>query len=283
MQEAIVFSLNVSYGIISLALLVLGLAIIFGLLGVLNMAHGELVAIGAYTAWAVQSAGLPLLLALPVAAIAAGAIGWLMEISIIRHLYRRPFDTLLATWGISILLREAIKICFGLEYKSVIEPVGGSITILGADYPTYRIWLMVAVVLGFVGLFLWYRRSHAGTRVRAMVANPMLASAVGIETAKLARRAFVLGAASAGLAGCLMAPLIRIDPYMGVDYLLSSFFVLVVGGLGSLQGVFIGSGVIGGAETTASTILGGTGGYVTVLVISILFLWLKPGGLYARR
>jgi len=283
MESSTLLVLNASYGILSLALVVLGLAVIFGLLGVLNMAHGELVAIGAYTAWAVQSAGLPLLLALVVAAVAAGSIGWLMEVTIIRHLYRRPFDTLLATWGISILLREGIKLIFGLEYKSVSEPLDGSVALLGIEYPAYRLLLMAAVICTFVLLFLWYRRSHAGTRVRAMIANPMLASAVGIETAKLARRAFTLGAASAGMAGCLMAPLIRIEPYMGVDYLLSSFFVLVVGGLGSFQGVVIGSGVIGGAEIAASTVIGGTGGYMTVLVISILFLWLKPGGLYARR
>lgn len=283
MDLAVTFLLNAGYGIVTLALVVLGLAIIFGLLGVLNMAHGELVAIGAYCAYAIQNAGLPILLALPVAAVAAGGAGWLMEILVIRKLYRRPFDTLLATWGLSILLREIIKLVFGLDYKSVSEPMAGGVAILGTSYPAYRLVLMGGTVVALAALFLWYRRSHAGARVRAMVANPGLAAAVGIDTSRLARRAFTLGAAAAGMAGCLLAPLIRVEPYMGVDYLLSSFFVLVVGGLGSLQGLFTGSAVIGGAETAASTLVGGTGGYLTVLLISILFLWLKPEGIHARR
>ncbi|WP_282096231.1 branched-chain amino acid ABC transporter permease [Epibacterium ulvae] len=283
MESSVLFLLNTSYAVLTLALVVLGLAIIFGLLGVLNMAHGEFVAIGAYCAFAVQSAGLPLFLSLPLAFITTGAVGWLIEASVIRHLYKRPFDTLLATWGLSILLREGIELAFGLEYRSVSEPVSGSLRLLGVDYPIYRILLMVALLIGFAALYLWYRRSNAGVRVRAMIANPQLATIVGIDTQKLARLAFAAGAASAGLAGAMLAPLVRIEPFMGIDFLLQSFFVLVVGGLGSLEGLFIGSSLIGGAESAGSTLMGGTAGYVTVLLISILFLWLKPEGLHARR
>jgi branched-chain amino acid transport system permease protein/urea transport system permease protein len=283
MDASLFFFLNMGYGVLTLALVALGLAVIFGLLGVMNMAHGEFIAMGAYCAYAAQSAGLPLFVSLPVAALVTGAVGWLIEATVVRHLYKRPFDTLLATWGISILLREGIKLAFGVDYKSVVEPVSGSTGVLGIDYPTYRIAVMAALLVCFFLLFLWYRKSHASARVRAMIANPALAAIVGINTKRLASLAFVVGAASAGIAGAMLAPVVQIEPYMGINYLLQSFFVLVVGGLGSFQGLFIGSGVIGGVGSTASAAFGGTGGYVTLLLVSILFLWLKPEGLYAGR
>lgn len=278
-----IFALNLAYSITTLSLVVLGLAIIFGYLGVLNMAHGEFVAVGAYTSYAVQAAGLPILLAIPISIGVAGAMGWIIEVLIIRHLYRRPFDTLLATWALSILLREIIKLTFGLDYKSVILPIPGTIDIFGSAYPIYRILMMGVIIFGFLLLFTWYRRSHTGARLRAMIANPSLAAAVGIDTSSLARWTFAAGAASAGIAGCFLAPVVRIDPFMGIDYLLTSFFALVVGGLGSLQGLIIGSGIIGGANTISSTVIGGTAGYITVLLIAVGFLWLRPEGIYARR
>lgn len=283
MDTLVLLLLNTAYGVTVLALVVFGLAIIFGFLGVMNMAHGEFVAMGAYCAYGMQQAGLPAVAALPAAALIVGAIGWVLEWAVIGKLYRRPFDTLLATWGLSIFLREMMKLTFGLDYKSVDQRMSGSVDLLGVAYPSYRLALMASLLLAFALIYVWYRRSYAGTRLRAMVSNPALAASVGIDTVRFSRMAFAVGAASAGMAGCLLAPLIRIEPYMGVDYLLQSFFVLVIGGLGSLQGLFIGSGVVGGVSSVASAISGGTGGYITVLVISILFLWLRPEGIHARR
>lgn len=274
--------LNVVYAVLTLALVVLGLAIVFGFLGVMNMAHGEFVMLGAYCVIAVQQAGLPFLAAVPLALAVCGALGYLVERIMIRHLYRRPFDTLLATWGLGILIRKLVEAVFGREYKSVEPVLQGAVVAGEFRYPLYRIVLMILVVVGFAALALWYRRSNTGTRIRAMVGNPDLAQAVGIRTGRLATATFVTGLALAGLAGVMLSPLVRVEPFMGIDYLLESFFVLVVGGLGSLLGLAIGAGLIGGIQSGVAAIIDQTAGYFSVLVIAILFLWLKPRGLVSR-
>ena len=266
-----------------LGLTVLGLAIVFGLLGVMNMAHGEFVALGAYSALIVQEADLPFFLAIPLAIALCAILGWLIEWTIIRHLYRRPFDTFLATWGLAIIMREGIEAAFGREYKSIDQVLAGTASLFSVDYPAYRVALISAVVFLFSILFVWFRRSNAGARIKAMVENPVLAEAAGIDTARLSRYTFIFGVTVTGIAGVLLAPLVRVEPYMGFDYLLSSFFVLVVGGLGTFEGMLIGSAAIGGADSAISALFDQTAGYLGVLVISIAFLWLRPHGIYSRR
>ena len=277
------YALNYLYITAILALVVLGLAVVFGLLGVMNMAHGEFVMLGAYSAVVVQAAGLPLLVSIPLAVAVSAATGALLEWLVIRHLYRRPFDTFLATWGLAVLLREAIEALFGREYRSVDQLLPGTALLGGIEYPVYRLLLLGFVVAGFAVLMLWYRRSNTAARIKAMVSNPPLAAAVGIDTARLARWTFVFGVSTAGLAGALLAPLVRVEPYMGLDYLLSSFFILVVGGLGTLEGMLIGSAAISGTDTVVSAVLDKTAGYISVLAVSIAFLWLRPHGLWSRR
>ncbi len=275
--------LNLAYELATLALTTLGLAIVFGLLGVMNMAHGEFVMLGAYSAVAVQKLGLPLLAAVPLAVVVCGLLGYVVERWLIRPLYSRPFDTLLATWALAMLLRKLVEAVFGREYRNVESTLTDPVTVFGLQYPAYRLVLIVLAVVVMAGLYLWYRRSAAGLRVRAMTANPVLAQALGINTGRLASQAFVIGVVFAGLSGVLLAPLIRIEPGIGVDYLLDAFFVLVVGGLGTLGGMFGGVGIIGGSQAITSSIAGQTSGYAVVLMLSILFLWLKPNGLFSRR
>lgn len=279
----VTYALNLAYQIAILALVVLGLGIVFGLLGVMNMAHGEFVMLGAYCVIAVQKAGLAFVWALPLTVLVCGALGWVVERVMIRPLYRRPFDTLLATWGLSLLLRKGVEAIFGKEYQSVNLQFTGTLHVFGADYPAYRLGLMAVIALAFALLAWWYRKSPAGARVKAMVANPVLAQAVGIDTRRMASAAFVCGVVLAGIAGLMLAPLVRVEPGMGLDYLLNGFFVLVVGGLGSLAGLGVGTGVIGGVQVLVASVMNQTAGYLAVLVISILFLWLKPNGLVARR
>ncbi|WP_246660559.1 branched-chain amino acid ABC transporter permease [Nitratireductor sp. XY-223] len=275
--------MNLVYAVATLALIALGLAVVFGLLGVMNMAHGEFVMLGAFSVYVTQEAGLPILAAVPLALGVCGIVGYCVEWSIVRHLYSRPFDTLLATWGLSILMRKIVEVSFGRDYKSIDQVLPGTVDLFGIAYPSYRL-VLLAVIAGFFGLlFIWYRRSNTGARIKAMVSNPPLAAAVGIDTARLARMTFVFGVCTAGLAGVALAPLVRVEPYMGIDYLLSSFFILVVGGLGSLEGLLIGSTVIGGTDAVISTLFAKTSGYMAVLLISILFLWLRPDGLFSRR
>ncbi|WP_438998456.1 branched-chain amino acid ABC transporter permease [Variovorax beijingensis] len=275
--------LNLAYELATLALTTLGLAIVFGLLGVMNMAHGEFVMLGAYSVVAVQKLGLPLVAAVPLAVVVCGVLGYVVERWLIRPLYSRPFDTLLATWALAMLLRKLVEAVFGREYRNVESSLSDPMMVFGSQYPAYRLALIVVSLVVMAGLFLWYRRSAAGLRVRAMTANPVLAQALGINTRRLASQAFVIGVVFAGLSGVLLAPLIRIEPGIGVDYLLDAFFVLVVGGLGTLGGMFGGVGIIGGSQAITSSVAGQTSGYAVVLMLSILFLWLKPNGLFSRR
>ena len=283
MEVFVTFLLNLIYISATLALIALGLAMVFGLLGVMNMAHGEFVMLGAYSVYVVQLAGQHFLWAIPVAIVICVMVGWLMEWLVVRHLYSRPFDTLLATWGVAILIRKGVEVIFTRDYKSVNQVMPGTIDLLGASYPAYRLLLVALIIVLFVALFTWYQKSKAGLKIRAMVQGPELAAAVGIDTARLSRVTFIVGVSTAGLAGVLLAPLVRVEPYIGLDYLMSSFFILIVGGLGTLEGLLIGSTVIGGTDAIVSTVFDKTAGYMSVLLISILFLWLRPDGIFYRR
>ncbi len=274
-----VLLLNLAWQISTLALVALGLAIVFGKLRIMNMAHGEFVMIGAYAPVITSTLGLPGWLQLPVCLVTVAMVAFVLERSIIRHLYGRMFDSLLATWGIAILLREIVELVFGRGYQSVSPPLTGTLSILGADYPAYRIAVIIGIILGFIGLFWWNTRSKVATKIKAMVGNPDLAEAIGINTARLSAGAFVFGCCTAGVAGLVLAPTIRIEPMMGLDYLIRSFFALVVGGLGSLEGLGIGAGIIAGTQTFIGSVASQTYGYLAVLTLSILFLWLKPDGI----
>lgn len=272
--------LNILWQVSVLAMVTIGLGIVFGQLKIMNMAHGEFVMIGAYAPVITGLLGLPTYLQIPICIIVVGLTALTMERTVIRHFYGRPFDSLLATWGISILLREIIELIFGRGYQSVSSPLPGTMQLLGTDYPVYRIAVIAGVAVFFISLWLWYRRSHVGTEIKAMVENPELAQAVGINTSRLSTACFVFGALTAGVAGMILAPTIRIEPLMGLDYLIRSFFSLVVGGLGSLEGLFIGVSVIGGTQSAIGAFFNQTYGYLFVLTLSIFFLWLRPNGIY---
>ena len=274
--------LNISFEIVTLALVAMGLAVTLGLLGVLNLAHGEFVMIGAFCAFFVQEQGLSYLWAFPLVVIVCIVIGWPVERTIIRALYSRPFDTILATWGLSLLLREIVEFFFGPGFNSVDQPVSGTVNIFGADYPLYQLLVMLIAVVLIGALVAWYIKSSTGRRIQALVDNPDLAKSVGIPTLALARNTFIFGLCLAGIAGVLLAPIVAVYPGMGIDHVLKSFFVLVVGGLGNVVGLVVGSGVIGGAESVVAAILDRTAGYTFVLIVALLFLWKKPGGLVSR-
>lgn len=275
-------AINVVYAVSTLAVLVLGLAVIFGLLGVLNIAHGEFIMIGAYCAYAVQSWAYSYLLAVPLTLLLCGLLGVAVERIMIRPLYRRPFDTLVATWGLSLLLRKIAEAIFGPGFRSVSIPLPGTVDFLGTEYPIYRLVLIVISIVVVTVLIVWYGRSRTGTRIRAMVGNPELAQAQGISVRRLAANTFIAGTCLAGLGGVMIAPLVPLQPFMGLDYVLRAFFVLIVGGLGSVPGLLSGAGVIGGVDSVISAATSAANGYFAVLVLAILFLWLRPRGIVAR-
>lgn len=278
-----VLILNILWQVSILAMVTIGLGIVFGQLKIMNMAHGELVMIGAYAPVITASLGLPAVLQVPVCIITVGVVALILERTIVRHLYGRPFDSLLATWGVSILLREIVELLFGRGYQSVASPLPGTMSVLGTDYPAYRIVVIAGVFVFFAILIAWYRRSAIGTEIKAMVENRELAHACGINTSRLSSLCFVFGALTAGIAGMVLAPTIRIEPMMGLDYLIRSFFSLVVGGLGSVEGLMLGVGIIGGLQSALGAIFDQTYGYLGILLLSIFFLWLRPNGIYSSR
>jgi branched-subunit amino acid ABC-type transport system permease component len=275
-------AINVVYEALILAVLVLGLAVVMGLLNVLNIAHGEFVMLGAYAAYVVQKAGLSYIAAVPAAAVVCGLLGLVVERFLIRPLRYDPFETLLATWGLGLLLRKLVELAFGRGYRSVDIPISGSVSILGESYPTYRLVLMGIAVVVLVALLVWYVRAPTGARIRAMVGNPVLAEAVGIRTRQLARNTFVAGTAWAGVAGVMIAPLTPVEPFMGLTLIVNSFFALVVGGMGTATGLFAGASIIGGLQSVLSTAVSPTSAYLGMLLLSILFLWQRPRGLFPR-
>jgi len=275
-------TINVLYAVSTLAVLALGLAVIFGLLGVLNIAHGEFIMIGAYCAYVTQANGWPYLAAVPLTLAICGLLGAAVEWIMIRPLYRRPFDTLVATWGLSLLLRKTAEAVFGLGFRSLDIPLPGTVAFLGTEYPVYRLVLIGISAAVVTALVVWFGRSRTGNQIRAMVSNPELAQAQGISIRRLAAGTFVVGTCLAGLGGVMVAPLVPVQPFMGLDYVLRAFFVLIVGGLGSVTGLLSGAAAIGGFDSVVSAATNATNGYFAVLLLAILFLWLKPRGIVAR-
>ncbi len=219
-----------------LILVALGLAIIFGLMGVINMAHGELFTIGAYALVAVSNLGgfwAGVLLAPVVGAV----VGIALERGVVQFLYTRPIETILATWGISLILQQGIEFIFGTAPQAVPNPFPGAISVFGiVDYPVYRLFILMAGVVITAATFFVFLRTEFGLMARAVIQNREIAAAIGINTDRIYVVAFALGAALAALAGALMAPLINVLPLMGVSFLARSFFVVIVGGAGNLLG-----------------------------------------------
>jgi len=209
-------------------------------------------------------------------------VGLVVERFLIRPLRYDPFETLLATWGLGLLLRKLVELVFGRGYRSVEIPISGSLNVFGEAYPTYRVVLMAIAVIVLVALFVWYVRAPTGARIRAMVGNPVLAEAVGIQTRQLARNTFVAGTAWAGVAGVMIAPLTPVEPFMGLTLIVNSFFALVVGGMGTMTGLFAGSAIIGGLQGALTAAISPTTAYLAMLLLSILFLWQRPRGLFPR-
>ena len=233
----------------TLAVVALGLGIVFGLMGVINLAHGEFVMVGAYTAFVAHDLGLSHWASLPLAAAVLFVLGALIEITLIRRIYRKPELTILATFGLSIVLRQAVELIFTKDFRSVPNPVPGATRALGVLFPTYR-YLLIAIAVGVVAAtLLAFTRSRFGLVVRAIVADRDLAESSGLRTGTANILAFGIGAATAGVAGALVAPLGAVEPQLGLSYLPGAFLVVIVGGFSRLWGVVVGALIIAVAQT----------------------------------
>lgn len=266
--------------VLTLLLVTLGLVIIYGMMNVINMAHGELFLLGAYTLVALQAVGVPFWVGLLAAPVVVGLAGLLIEELVIRHVYGRPIDTILATWGLSIAIKQAIIILFGPAAISLTNPLPGAVSILGVEYPAYRLVIMGMAALLAVGTYLVVYRTSLGLKIRAVIANRQMAGSLGVNTRRMDRGTFAVGAALAGIAGAVMAPLMSVDPQMGVGFLIPAFLAVLVGGLNSLFGAVVGAGVIGGATSVLSSGMAQATAQIGVFLLAIIVIRIFPQGLW---
>jgi urea transport system permease protein len=279
-----------------LLLAAIGLAITFGVMGVINMAHGEMIMIGAYVAYVVQQffrAYLPpalidgyLIVAVPVAFLFAGALGVLLERCLIRFLYGRPLETLLATWGVSLILQQAVRSVFGSPNKEVSNPswmTGGFDPVGGFTVTWNRVYIIIFcfVVLGALALIL--NRTRFGLYMRAVTQNRDMARAMGIRTARVDALTFGLGSGIAGMAGVALSQIGNVSPNLGQIYIVDSFLVVVFGGVGNLMGTLIGALSLGVVNKVLEPFAGAILGKIVVLVVIILFIQRRPRGLFALK
>ncbi len=266
--------------LISILMLVgLGLAIIFGLMGVINLSHGEFVTIGAFSLAFIQAQGGSFWLALILAPLIGAIVGFLVERLLVRHLYTRPLATILATWGLSLIVQQSLQLMFGAAPQKVSPPFTSSVEIFGANYPAYRLLLIGLALATIAACFGLIKRTRFGLDLRTVIQNREMAGALGIDTERVYTIAFSAGAALAALAGVLIAPLTAVIAQMGVNYLARSFFVVIVGGAGSVPGVVAGSAVVGGSETLLNYVIPATISQALVLVLAIVIVRLRPRGL----
>ena len=288
---------NVWYGLSLgsvLFLAAIGLAITFGVMGVINMAHGEMVMLGAYTTFAVQEAirasaphlfDVSLLIALPLAFLVSGGVGLAMERGIIRFLYGRPLETLLATWGVSLILQQAVRTVFGPNNREVGNPswMSGSIEVGQMDVTLNRLWIVVFSLVVFAALLFVLKRTSLGLRMRAVTQNRRMAASVGIRTPWVDAMTFALGSGIAGVAGVALSQIGNVSPNLGQSYIIDSFLVVVFGGVGNLWGTLVGAMSLGVVNKLLEPYAGAVLGKIVVLVAVILFIQRRPRGLFALR
>lgn len=283
MDQAVIIALDAANFMLALLLVTLGLVIIFGLMNVINMAHGELFLLGAYTAFTVQQAGGSFWLGLLAAPLVLALVGLAIEELVIRHVYHRFIDTILATWGLSIAIKQAVIVTFGPAAQQVFNPLPATVEILGVTYPAYRLFIMAVAIVVAAGTFLLFYRTRFGLAARGVIANRMMAASLGIDTRRMDRMTFALGAALAGLAGAVMAPLMSVDPQMGVGFLIPAFLSILVGGTGSLLGALLGTSLIAGSSTAVASLWTQIVAEIAVFSLAILAIRLFPQGLAGGR
>ncbi|MGE0151640.1 MAG: urea ABC transporter permease subunit UrtB [Reyranellaceae bacterium] len=277
-----------------LLLAAIGLAITFGVMGVINMAHGEMVMLGAYTTFAVQeiirtsAPGLfdwSLAIALPLAFLVSGAVGMAIERGIIRFLYGRPLETLLATFGLSLVLQQAVRTIFGANNREVGNPswMSGAFELGGLTLTYNRMWIIVFAFAVLAALMVVLRRTAFGLQMRAVTQNRRMAASMGIRTSWVDCLTFGLGSGIAGIAGVALSQIDNVSPNLGQGYIIDSFMVVVFGGVGNLWGTLVGALSLGIANKLLEPVAGAVLGKIIVLVLIVLFIQRKPRGLFPLK
>lgn len=262
-----------------LLLVSIGLVLIFGLMQVINLAHGEFFLIGAYGLWAAQSVGIPFVAGVLIGAVLAGLVGLAAEMAIISRMYERPLDTILATWGISIAIKQAIVIAFGPQSQQIAAPLTSVVSIFGVSYSSYRLLVIGVAIVVVAVVFLVLYRTDIGLAARAAMVNRVMARSIGIDTRRLDRGAFAFGTGLAGLAGAVMAPLMSVDPQMGFGFVLPAFLSLLVGGVASPLGAIWGTGLLGTSQTAMASIWSPVVAQIAVFTLAIVMIRIFPNGI----
>lgn len=258
----------------------LGLLIVFGVMGIISFAHGAMLTVGGYAALLVTQAGWNPWLSLPAAALAGLLAGAAMERTVLRPLYRRPLDAILATWGLGIVIGQVITLAFGRQVQFAQGLLSGAATVLGATYSQYRLLLVVVAVLLAGAIALVLHGTRLGLVTRAVIANETLAQSLGVNSVAVRFASFSLGSALASLAGALVVPLSSVDPNMGVPWLVGAFMLVLLSG-SSLVAMAAAAVVLGAAQVLVSTYLNAVLGGMTIAVLAAVILRVRPAG-FAR-
>ncbi len=278
-----------------LLLIALGLAITFGQMNIINMAHGEFIMIGAYTTYVLQQAfvqylpqaafGYYFILAIPISFIIAAIIGLLMEKSIVRFLYHRPLDSLLATWGVSLILQQAARTIFGAPNVAVVSPewLNGGLTLAGITFPYKRLFIIALVAISLIFLSIYLYKTSSGRRMKAVTLNRDMAACLGVSTRRVDSLTFALGSGFAGIAGCSLTLLGSIGPTLGTAYIVDAFMIVVLGGVGKLKGTIFAAILLGILSTFVELSTSATIAKVVVFAFIILFLQWKPTGFVGTK
>jgi urea transport system permease protein len=277
-----------------LLLAAIGLAITFGVMGVINMAHGEMVMLGAYTTFVVQETirarnpalfDYSIVIAVPLAFAVSGGVGMLIERGIIRFLYGRPLETLLATWGLSLILQQAVRTAFGPTNRDVGAPswMSGAFDVGQINITYNRLWIICFTLAVFVGLLGLLRFTRFGLEMRAVTQNRPMAASMGIRTGRIDALTFGVGSGIAGIAGVALSQIDNVSPNLGQGYIIDSFMVVVFGGVGNLWGTLLGAFSLGIANKFLEPYAGAVLGKIAILVLIILFIQKRPRGLFALK
>ena len=268
---------------IGIALIALGLTIVFGMLDVVNFAHGELYMLGAFFGYVVFSVTHNFWIALGVSVVTVGLFGVIVEVVMIKPLFGRdPLFHLLLTFGLGMALREVARLIWGGLAKSVPVPVEGSVDMLGMIYPTYRLVVLGIGGLLIIGVLYLFNRTELGSVIRASAHDHEMASALGINVGRVYTLIFAMGASLAAMAGVLLSPILFVYPNMGVDAILRAFIVVIVGGMGSVLGAVVAALIIAEVESVFALWVSPTWAEIIVFAALILSMVLKPGGLFGK-
>lgn len=275
--------LDLTYAVLTLVLIVLGLAVIFGMLRVINMAHGELIMLGGYAVFWAQQQQLPFIIGILLALLVSALVGSLIYWLVIKRIRQRLLDTILATWGVSIVLKQAVSLYFGPAGQHVQSPVNQTLILAGQSYPVYRFMVMAVSLVTMLVLYLLFFKTRFGIRARAVISNTTLSACIGIARERINWLSFMIGSMVAGFAGAMIAPLISISPLLGEDYLIPAFLSVLIGGLGSIAAPIAGAGVIAGIESSASILFDPVAAQMVMLCSAVVLLKAFPRGLFNEK